>query len=181
MPALPLTGIQSGTYSAVWGNTPLALGQVAPGGFKLSYSHQAKMVYFDSLGTVPADSIMTGIAMTLDFICMEPNQTGLRNLAWPFNATRGVVTAAGRNIWSLAQPLILTACSGDVTHNPQTLTFPKTFLAPDFNIAMDHSGVTELTIPIRLIVLPVGTTTSSPVTRPVPCEATLYFSETLVA
>jgi len=186
MPTLT-TAVSSGSYSAEWGG--VALGEVAPGGFKLSYSHQARMVYFDSQGTNAADAIMTGLTMTIDFICMQPNMPGIRNLAWPFqvgvlgNTGRGVSSPAGRNIFDNAQELILTACNaeaGAAGQDPKRLNFAKTFLAPDFNVVMEHSGTAELTIPIRLMVLPTSGATS-PVARPLPCGNKVWFTELLVA
>jgi len=168
MPALSPFGTISGAYSAYWNG--LSVGQVAVGGYRLRYSYDQKPITYDSVGSSPVDSLFMGLSMFLDFVCMEfkADAHTIRRMSWPFDITsppaqgapyRGATSAAGFSIWKAARPFTMVACNPDQV-DPRSITFPKTFLAPGFEVAQDHSGTTERTIPMRLIVFPVSNNTT---------------------
>jgi hypothetical protein len=173
--------VVSGAYNAVWnGNT---VGQVQLGGFKHRYSYEERKIMFDAVGTNPVDTLYTGLSMYVDFVCMQYHEQAIQVMSWPFHTTRGTASAAGFSMWERARPLVLSAC--DQTINPRTITFYKTILAPNYEVAMDFSGVQERMVPIRLIVYPIQYEGSevglySTPLLPAACVDTVYFSETLV-
>lgn len=179
----PKTGPVSGAYQASWAGD--AIGNVQLGGFKLRYSYDERRITYDSVGTAPVDTLFTGLNMSIDFICMEPNLDEVQAMAWPFAAAEGQVNAAGFSLWDAAKPFILTPCSAAT--DPSVLTFPKTIIAPGFEVSQDFSGVMERTIPMRLIVFPVAYEASEPnyaegsQQRPIACAPTIYFLRTDLA
>ena len=179
---LDQTRVVSGAYSATW--NALAVGNVALGGFKLRYSYLQKEINFDAVGLTPVDMLYTGMIMMIDFVCMQFNSAAIRTMAWPVDdgtGGRGRVLPAGFSIWEAAKPFIMTACNESLTpsNNPRTMTFMKTFLAPNFEVIQDHSGVQERVVPMRLVVLPCAYSGSGYATplRPVACTDTAYFTE----
>lgn len=158
---LPTVGTYAGSYNATWAALPI--GQVAPGGFRLRYMYDQKPIMYDSVGSSPVDALFMGLTMYIDFVCMESNQEAFKNalMAWPFDVNniagglRGTTATAGYSIWRRSRPFIMTSCLPG-TVDPLTITFPRTYLAPGFEVALDHSGVTERTVPMRLIVFPTN-------------------------
>jgi hypothetical protein len=169
MAVLPNFGTISGAYSATYAG--LSVGQVAMGGYRMRYSYDVKPINYDAVGSSPVDSLFMGLSMFLDFVCMEfkADANTIRRMSWPFDINnwggglRGAVGPAGYSIFKQAQPFIMRACTPALV-DPVTITFPKTYLAPGFEVSQDHSGTTERVIPMRLIVFPVdGTYTTDEV------------------
>lgn len=157
---LPNFGTISGAYSATYAGLPV--GQVALGGYRLRYSYDMKPINYDSVGSSPVDSLFMGLSMFIDFVCMEfkADANTIRMMSWPFDINnfagagkRGTTGPAGFSIFRQAKPFIMRACTPALV-DPINIVFPKTYLAPGFEVAQDHSGTTERTIPMRLIVFP---------------------------
>lgn len=176
---MPLTtGITSGAYTATW--NALAVGQVRPGGYKKRYGYESKPIFFDSVGMNAVDMLFGGIHMFVDFVCMDYNAAAINKLRWPFHNLVGTSPVSGYSIWEAAKPFVMTSCRADI--NPQTITFYKTYLAPNFDIELDYSGTTERILPMRLIVLPRQYVSGAGATvLPSGCSDIEYFIETLVA
>lgn len=172
-----MPGIVKGSYSATWnsldvGNTEL--------GFRKSYNYQSRPVNFDAVGQVPVDSIFTGVQMTVDFVAQEYSCPAIDSMRWPFSSVVGRLSPAGQCLWDLAKPLVLTACNG--TNVPQTITFIKAILAPDFDLELEYSHRLR-PVPLRFIVYPVqydatGLYTGGTLLRPDGCNDVVYFLET---
>jgi hypothetical protein len=167
------------SYSATW--NALAVGNVAKGGFKKRYNYSRRDVLFDAVGDTPVDMLFTGLNMFVDFGVMQYNKEAIATMTWPWDVIRGTVPNAGKSLWLMAKPFVLTACDADA--NPTSITFIKTIIAPDFDTIHNYSGTEERMIPMRLIVLPVkynsgGYTTPE---RPIPCEKVTYFTEVVPA
>lgn len=170
--------IVSGAYSGIW--NALEIGNIGIGGYKLRYNYSRRDVNFDAVGNVPVDVLFTGLNMFVDFILMQYHKPAVATMTWPWHVIRGTVPPAGQALWSLARPLVLTACSLEI--NPRTITFHKTIVAPDYEQMHNYESTVERMIPMRLIVLPVKFETGGYVTpeRPVGCELVTYFTETTV-
>lgn len=165
-----------GAYNGYWGG--LAIGQVGIGGYKIRQTYSRRDINFDSVGTVPVDTLFMGVNMFVDFVLMQYNQLAVKSMIWPWNIIRGEAPAGGRSMFDLAKPLVLTACSQDL--NPKCITFYKTVLAPDFETVINLSGVEERMVPMRLMVFPIAKRISpnAPMTRPTGCNAMEFFTET---
>ena len=165
----------SGAYSAQW--NAVTLGN-ANAGYRVNHSYQGRDIRFDSVGTTPVDTIETGLGMTIDFVLMEYDLAAVKAIRWPFHPVEGIKYTAGSSMWSLAKPLILTSCLTGV--NPQTITFYKTILAPNFGVEINFSGVMERMVPMRLHVFPVGFDAGGYTipTLPNGCGELVYFETT---
>jgi hypothetical protein len=125
--------------------------------------YDQKTIMYDSVGTSPVDALFMGLTMYIDFVCMEYNQDAQRvaRMAWPFDfngiagGKRGTVATAGYSIWKQSKAFILNACL-PATVDPIAIVFPRTYLAPGFEVQLDHSGTTERVTPMRLIVFPTN-------------------------
>lgn len=192
---VPKTAVVAGAYQATWNG--LDIGQVGLGGFRHRWNYTKKDIFFDSVGNIPVDQLMTGVSMYLDFIVMQVAQSAIPTLTWPWSIVRGTVPAAGARIWDLAKPLELIACD-QINTTPKTLSFIKTIIAPDYEMLRNFSGTEEQMIPIRMAVLPVAYLTPGPyytisagppitvtynanLTRPVACTDNVYYVETYPA
>ncbi len=183
--AIDPEAIVSGAYSATW--NALNVGQLAIGGWKHRYSYLQKEVNFDSVGMTPVDVLFTGLIMVVDFVAMQYNEDAIQTISWPWSqsgmSTRGTVKAAGFSMWDAAKPLIFTACCG-TNANPTLITFPKTILAPNFEVVLDHASTQEKMVPLRMIVFPVqfgstGTPIAAGPLRPTGCTGSTFFTETI--
>lgn len=168
-----IRGSYSGTYDGLdIGNTEI--------GFRLSYSYNGRNINFDAVGETPVDVIFAGLSMSVDFVAQEFDYEAIDDLRWPFYFDIGSMRPSGLSMWEEAKPLLLTSCRTNV--NPQTILFPKTILAPGFNLDIDYSHK-ERPLPMRLVVFPIkynseGYETSGNVERPEGCEDIVYFIET---
>lgn len=165
----------AGSYSGTW--NALAIGNTAAG-FRKNYAYKGRQIQFDAVGEANVDQIFTGLNMTVDFVAQEYDAAAIDTLRWPFASTIGRVNPAGLSMWQAAKPLILTSCLTGV--DPQTITFYKTILAPEYEISTEYSH-RERPLPMRVIVFPVkyeaGGDYSTP-SHPTGCEEIVYFSET---
>lgn len=177
------TKIVSGAYSCTWNG--LKIGNLALGGLKVRHSYVQKEINFDAVGLVPVDTLYTGAVMMIDFVCMQYQAPAIAAMKWPMGALTGYAPgqsdAAGFAMFNYAKPFVMTSCNS--TQNPQTRTFPKTILAPNFEVVEDNSAVIEKALPIRLMVFPVASTGTgtyaTPPTRPMSCNSFIYYTETL--
>lgn len=166
-----------GSYSATYdgfnvGNTEI--------GFRHSYSYRGRNINFDAVGETPVDIIFSGMNMSVSFVAQEYDAAAIDYLRWPFNATIGITSPAGLSLWQAAKPLLLTGCN--TLTDPQTILFPKTILAPDFDLDIDYSHK-ERPLPMRLMVFPVSFESDGSVyytdpAYPHGCEDVVYFIET---
>lgn len=164
--------VTAGPYSATW--NALALGETLQG-FDKSYSMGARPIQFDSVGETPVDMLTNRLILTVDFILAEYDAAAVATLTWPWHATRGSFPKSGTSLFSLAKPLVLTAC-GTVT-NPATITFYKAILAPDFQERLRYSHM-ERYIPVQMYVFPIKAGSSASPVIPSGCNELLYFAET---
>lgn len=162
-----------GAYTATWNS--LAVGNTEIG-FRVSYSYKGRPINFDAVGETPVDIIYAGLNMNIDFVAQEYDAAAIDSLRWPWDGIIGNLSPAGLSIWELAKPLILTGCTSGV--DPETITFYKTILAPDYNLEIDYSHK-ERPLPIRLIVLPVKYNGAGYATPALPsgCTDLVYFDE----
>lgn len=164
-----IRGAYSATYNALAvGNTEV--------GFRMSYSYKGRNINFDAVGEVPVDVIFAGISLTVDFVAQEYDAAAIDILRWPFNGIVGTIDPAGLSMWQQAKPLILTGCTNGV--DPQTITFYKAILAPDYDLDIEFSHK-ERPLPIRLMVLPVKYNSEGYTTPEYPsgCSDVVYFEE----
>jgi hypothetical protein len=164
-----IRGSYSGTYNSLAiGNTEI--------GFRVSYSYKGRNINFDSVGDTPVDIIFAGLNMNVDFVAQEYDAAAIDTLRWPFDAIQGNLSPAGLSMWLLAKPLVLTGCTTGV--DPQTITFYKTILSPDFNLDIDYSH-RERPLPMRLIVFPVKYNSEGYATPELPsgCTDLVYYDE----
>lgn len=168
----------AGAYYATW--NALSIGNTE-GGIRTSYNYEGRQIRFDSVGSSLVDVLRTGLAMFLDFVLMEYDAAAVDDLRWPFHSFVGTYADSGASMWAAAKPLILTSCRNDI--DPATITFPKTILAPGYNVELDYSGSKERVVPLRLIVFPVKyqAEPSSNYEQPNGCEDAIFFEETLQA
>ena len=165
-----IRGAYNATYNALAvGNTEI--------GFRLSYSYRGRNINFDAVGETPVDVIFSGISITIDFVAQEYDAAAINALRWPFDFNIGSISPAGLSMWEEARPFVLTGCTSGV--NPQTITFYKTILAPDFDLDIDYSH-RERPLPMRLIVFPVRYSETGYATPVMPsgCTDIVFFEET---
>lgn len=165
-----IRGAYNATYNALAvGNTEV--------GFRLSYSYRGRNINFDAVGETPVDVIFSGISITIDFVAQEYDAAAIDILRWPFNGIVGSIDPAGLSMWEAAKPFVLTGCTNGV--DPQTITFYKTILAPDFDLDIDYSH-RERPLPMRLIVFPVKYNAAGYTTPAMPsgCTDIVFFEET---
>jgi hypothetical protein len=123
----------------------------------------------DQTGDTLIDGIFSGVAMNLEFTLNEWNASAVKWLTWffsqkdPLNATDaahatnletsqwGRVDPAGSSLFQRAKPLILTSCFDGI--NPKIITFPRTVLAPDFQVDTLFSYQQRL-LTLRMLVFP---------------------------
>lgn len=163
-----------GSYNATYNALSIGNTQV---GYRHSYSYQGRPINFDAVGNTPVDTIFAGISMSVDFVAQEYDAAAIDTLRWPFNAAIGRVAPAGLSMWQLAKPLILTSCINGI--NPQTLTFIKAILAPDFDLDIEYSHK-ERPLPMRLTVFPVKYEADGDYSvpeMPTGCNDLVYFTE----
>lgn len=170
--------IAVGAYNGTWNG--LAIGNVGLGGYKKRYNYSRKDVNFDAVGNIPVDTLFTGLNMFVDFVLMQYHKPAIATMTWPWAVQRGNAPAAGKSMWNMAKPLVLTGCNTDI--NPTSITFMKTIIAPDYEVIHNYEGTVERMIPMRLIVFPVKYNASGYATpaRPEGCADVAYFTETLV-
>jgi hypothetical protein len=166
-----------GSYSATYGGFSVGNTEI---GFRHAYSYRGRNINFDAVGEIPVDVIFSGINMSVSFVAQEYDAAAIDLLRWPFNATVGVTSPAGLSLWEAAKPLLLTGCN--VNTEPQTILFPKTILAPDFDLEIDYSHK-ERPLPMRLMVFPVSYSGDGSIDYDEPlypqgCEDVIYFIET---
>lgn len=162
--------VLSGPYTATW--NALAIGQTVQG-FEKAYASGARPINFDAMGETPVDMILNRMLMTVDFILAEADAAAVATLTWPWDATRGKFPTAGKSLFALAKPLVLTSCG---VLNPATITFHKAILAPDFQTRVLYSH-RERYIPIQMLILPIKTGTSGSPVLPDACNEVDYFTE----
>lgn len=163
--------VVAGPYTATW--NALAVGNTATG-FEHSYAVGARPIQFDSVGETPIDLLINRMVMTVDFVIAEADSAAIATMLWPWHTTKGVFPRSGTSLFSLAKPLILTACD---TINPATITFYRTILSPESQQRILYSH-RERYIPVQLYCFPVDNV-SGPTVQPTGCNATKYFEETL--
>lgn len=166
-----------GSYSATYNGFNIGNTEI---GFRHSYSYRGRNINFDAVGETPVDVIFSGMQMSVSFVAQEYDAAAIDRLRWPFNSLIGVTSPAGLSLWQAAKPLLLTGCATNV--DPETILFPKTILAPDFDLDIDYSHK-ERPLPMRLVVFPVSfeedisSYISSP-SYPAGCANVVYFIET---
>lgn len=144
-----------GTY-AVDNAGSLALGNTRTG-FRHSHNYSSRAINFDALGEAPADVLMLGWTVTVDFVLQEYDAAAIEDLQWSQVATNSVdplgeTDQAGIALWERAKPLYLRSCTNT---NPCVRVYPKAILAPNFNIDVDFAH-TERAVALRMLILPIA-------------------------
>ena len=141
-------GYIAGAYSATYDGA--AIGQIEDG-FEIEYGQVVQDIMSDMF-RAREDGVFQGIEYLVRFVLMEPTLAGVARLIWPWSATVGQTGVIGRLMTTLADPLILTACSG-TTAAPATLTFTRAVIWTD-RITSKYASE-QRKVPVTVAVLPV--------------------------
>lgn len=144
----------SGAYSATYNS--LSLGKIEDG-FTMSYRRFSETITTDVTGDAIQDGVYRGVQMTISFIVSEWDATGAQSAFWPFSATLGKLGDLGQLDTTLAKPLVLTSCG---THNPDSITFHKALLSPDFDVTQLFAN-RHRKVALQMNVYPVLATTAA--------------------
>lgn len=118
----------AGAYRATYNG--LALGKVEDG-FTMSYRRFSETITTDVTGDAMQDGVYRGVQLNISFILSEWDAVGAQAAFWPFDSNFGELGALGRLDTTLAKPLVLSSCG---THEPDTITFHRALLSPDFDV-----------------------------------------------
>lgn len=117
----------AGAYNATYKGS--SIGQTQKG-FDIEWQQILEEVTSDVWRGIQ-DGIFQGLNLLIRTILIEPDAAGVNGLIWPWNATLGVSGIVGRNLKSMAGPLILTRCNASLSATPATITIPKAIIWKD--------------------------------------------------
>jgi len=180
----------SGPYTATYGSTPITIGKVEDG-FTISYRRFSERIITDTTGDSLQDAVYRGQEMTISFILSEWDLALAAGLLNPFStdaddiAELGEIGRVGKLDSSFAAPLVLTSCASAAAapgwnlpalSNPDTITFHRTLLSPDFDVSYTFAS-RHRKIPMQLTVYPVVASGESHIT-PGQCTNAIFFTAT---
>lgn len=147
----------AGAYNATYKS--LALGQTQKG-FDIEWQQVLEEVTSDVFRGMQ-DGIYQGVNLLIRTVLIEPDAAGVNSLIWPWNSTIGTTGVIGRNLKSLAGPLILTRCNSSLSATPATITIPKAIIWKD-KVSSNYENA-QRKIPVVIAGLAVDASSDSAV------------------
>lgn len=151
-----------GQYTVTWNATSLGIMQGEQGVPTIVTRGQARMIEnSDAYGDMQLGGPYRGVRGRAMMRCLE-YKAGTIAAAWPWGSDGVAVVATsgpiGRDIYDIAQPLVLTAIAGTpAAASPATLTASKTLLAPDFDVSLLFGPVLR-EVPLEFVLFPFTST-----------------------